>query len=221
MRNSRSTILMKHYIHILLVLLVGNVQLISQTNKLTDTLFIFNKKYALSRTSNYFTNVSNFPYSIFTAQYQTASKTLKYQTIKSENCVSSSSFNEYGNEITSIACSSNEKNDSYLHRFIDSIKINPKDFNPIAIGIKRKSNIIKVDKIQYIAVFDSSSFTIQVDGSDGRERQIINEFFNKPSSPKFIVINTLFYSDDKNRISYYLPCEFIIIPVYAETGKKN
>jgi hypothetical protein len=116
MRNSRSTILMKHYIHILLVLLVGNVQLISQTNKLTDTLFIFNKKYALSRTSNYFTNVSNFPYSIFTAQYQTASKTLKYQTIKSENCVSSSSFNEYGNEITSIACSSNEKNDSYLHR---------------------------------------------------------------------------------------------------------
>ena len=43
---------------------------------------------------------------------------------------------------------------------------------PIAIGIKRKSNIIKVDKIQYIAVFDSSSFTIQVDGSDGREIQI-------------------------------------------------
>ena len=203
---------MKHYIHILLVILVGKIQLISQTNKLTDSLFIFNKKYPLSKSSNYFTNVSNFPYSIFTAQYSYNSKGVKYQTIKPENCVESSSFNQYGNEITCIACSSKEKIDGYLHRFIDTIKINPKDFNPISIKIKRKSTFIKVDRIQYIAVFDSSSFTIQVDGTDEREAQIIYELFTRHTSPKFIIINTLFYSDDKTRISYYLPCEFIIIP---------
>ena len=141
--------------------------------------------------------------------------------IKSENCVESSEFNQYGNEINYIACASQEKIDCHLLRFIDSIKVNPKEFNPISIKIKRKSKFIKVDRIQYIAVFDSSSFTIQVDGTDGTEEQIIYKLFKNPISPKFIVINTLFYADDKNRISYYLPCEFIIIPEYAVTGKKN
>lgn len=203
---------MKQYLHILFIISVSNFALVSQTNTLTDSLFIYNKKYPLSKSSNYFTNVSDFPYSIFTAQYQIAGKTLKYQTVKPESCASSSGFNEYGNEIIYIACSGNEKIDGYLNHFIDSIKINPKDFNPISIKIKRKSNFITVDRIQYIAVFDSSSFTVQVDGSNGREEQIIYELFNKPTSPKFIIINKLFYSDDKNRIAYYLPCEFIIIP---------
>ena len=212
---------MKQYLHILIFITVSNFVLVSQTNTVTDTLFIYNKKYPLTKSGNYFTNVSNFPYSIFTAQYHSKGKSKSYQSIKSENCAEKSEFNQYGNQINYIACASQEKVDYHLLRFIDSININPKDFNPISIKIKRKSKFIKVDRIQYIAVFDSSSITIQVDGTDGTEEQIIYKLFNNPVSPKFIVVNTLFYTDDKNKISYYLPCEFIIIPVYADTGQKN
>ncbi len=198
------------YIIFLYLIIVG--QLISQTKFQYDTLFILNKKYLLKKSENHFTNVSDFPYSIFTTQYHSEGKSIECKIIKEENCLLTSEFNFYGNEIIKKICVGNEKSNYQLMRFTDSIKVKSEKLKDISILIKRKTGFIPVDRMQYIAVFDSSTYSFQIDGSAGNELVLYSDLTKIKSLPKYIILNMLFYSDDKKKHAYYLPCEFVIIP---------
>lgn len=184
----------------------------TKNKQVVDTLFIFGKKYPLLKTTNYFTKVFDFPFAVFTSQYQGTSMRFQYESVIREDCLLTFDFDECGNEIEILLCVGKEHDTFSFNNFVDSIRVDIDSFEYDNIKIKTGTTWKEINKLQYQAIYDSTFLTLQINGNCLDRQSLGKHLCIVKKNPKLILLNTLFYVDEKRRVSYYLPCEFIIIP---------
>lgn len=182
----------------------------AKNRQVVDTLFIFGKKYPVLKTQNYLTTVFDFPFAVFTSQYKGTGKRVEYKSIIREECLSTLDFDDCGNGINILLCIGQEHDTFSLNDFVDSLEIDINNFDYNNIKLKSGATWKEINRMQYKVVYDSTFLTLQIDGNCIDYKSLGKLIHNKKELPKFMVLNTLFYVDEKQSVSYYLPCEFII-----------
>lgn len=203
---------MKKVSLILVFILFSTATSLGQVNEKEDTLFIFNKKFALSKCPTYLTPVLDFPFSVFSSQYKGSKKKYEYNAIIKQRCAVNVAYNLDGNEIIQESCDGKEKVSYVLPDFVDSLECDLKAFQYTAIKIKQGHDWAYISKTQYKAIYDSVSVTIILNQLNPQSKYYLSELLNGYGTPKLILIEAMFYNNKKNTTSYYLPCGFVIKP---------
>lgn len=191
-----STLIKKKSILYILFLL-ASVKSFSQTN--TDTLILWGKKYPIIKSSNYLISINGINFVQFTSQYKVVNKTFPYNTFGLDTCALKYEYANDGGEIITKCCSSNEIISRKLNHFVDSIVITKQEFENFDSKLKIGASLISLSHIQLI--FDNCIVNYNYPNKLIKSGVISNEY---------IILNELFYVDEKEQISYYLPFEFLL-----------
>lgn len=182
-----------------------------------DSLFILGYKYSLGIPHNYRTFIPEFPMNVFTAQYNGAYRQITYKSIEIIDCAENRNIDpNTGNEEIEKVCIGEKVIENYLSNFKDTLALNLDQLNLKDINVKRLSKKIQVSVFRLRAIYDSTIVEIVFDKNYNYEyytKKYIDSDNNRLNKGnfRFMILDNLFYLDEKKQQAYYLPYNFILV----------